>query len=90
MRLKYLLSGPESFLIPGLAILVRFLLKLLLWSETHCIPADIGVFKTSSGLLRKVTMSYDQTGRRHDALKKTSYLKTSNLRRLEDIQFTTS
>ena len=48
-------------------------------------PADTDVFKTSSGRLRKVTTSYDQTRRRQEVWKKTSYL-----RRLEDIWFTTS
>ena len=43
-------------------------------------PADTDVFKTSSGHLKKVTTSYDQTRRRHDIRQ-----KTSDLRRLEDI-----
>ena len=48
-------------------------------------PTGTDVFKTSSGRLKKVTTSYDQTRRRHDVWK-----KTSDLRRLEDVQFTTS
>ena len=43
-------------------------------------PADTDVFKTSSGRLKKVTTSYNQTRRRHDVWK-----KTSDLRRLEDV-----
>ena len=35
--------------------------------------------------LEKVTTSYDQTRRRHDVLQ-----KTSDLRRLEDVRFTSS
>ena len=49
------------------------------------VPADTDVPKTSSGRLKKVTTSYDKTRRRHDAWK-----KTSDLRRLEDVQFTRS
>ena len=47
-------------------------------------PADTDVFKTSSGRLKKVTTSYDQTRRRHDVWK-----MTSDLRRL-DVWFTLS
>ena len=43
-------------------------------------PADTDVFKTSSGRLKKVTTSCDQTRRRHNVWK-----KTSHLRRLEDV-----
>ena len=43
------------------------------------------VFKTSSGHFKKVTPSYDQARRRQDVWK-----KTSDLRRLQDVQFTTS
>ena len=39
------------------------------------ITADTDVFKTSSGRLEKVTRSYDQTKRRQDIWKKTSYLQ---------------
>ena len=46
---------------------------------------DTDVFKTSSGRLEKVTTSYDQTRRRHNVLQ-----KTSDLRRLEDVRFTSS
>ena len=49
------------------------------------IPADTDVFKTSSGRLKKVTTSYDQTRRLHDV-----WQKTSDLRRLEDVWFTSS
>ena len=42
--------------------------------------ADTDVFKTSSGRLKKVTTSCDQTRRRHDVWK-----KTSDLRRLKDV-----
>ena len=48
-------------------------------------PADIDVFKTSSGRLKKVTTSYNQTRRRQDVWK-----KTSDFRRLEDVLFTLS
>ena len=47
--------------------------------------ADTEVFKTSSGRLKKVTTSYDQTRRRQDVWK-----KASDLRRLEDVLFTLS
>ena len=50
----------------------------------RCNPGDTDVFKAFSGRLKKVTTSYDQTRRRHDVWK-----MTSNLRRLEDVQFTT-
>ena len=46
---------------------------------------DKDVFKTSSGRLKKVTTSYDQTRRRQDV-----FQKTFDLRRLEDVRFTTS
>ena len=49
------------------------------------ISADTDVFKTSSGRLKKVTTSCDQTRRRQDILQ-----KTSDLRRLEDVRFTSS
>ena len=48
-------------------------------------PADTDVFKTSSGRLKKVTTSYDQTRRLHDV-----WQKTSDLQRLEDLGFTSS
>ena len=48
-------------------------------------PADTNVFKTFSGRLKKVTTSYDQTRRRRDVLQ-----KMSDLRRLENVQFTSS
>ena len=48
-------------------------------------PADTDVFKTSSGRLKKVTTSYDQTRRRQDLWK-----KTSDLGCLEDVLFTSS
>ena len=49
------------------------------------IPEDTDVSKTSSGRLKKVTTSCDQTRRRDDVWKKTSdydVLKTSDLPRL--------
>ena len=49
----------------------------------NCNPIDTDVFKTSSGRLKKVTKSCNQTRRRQDVLQ-----KTSDLRRLEDIRFT--
>ena len=49
------------------------------------IPADTDVFKTSSGRLKKVTTSYDQTRRRQNVWK-----KTSDLGSLEDVLFTSS
>ena len=48
-------------------------------------PADTDVFKTSSRRIKKVMTSYDQTRRRQDVWKKTSYLHC-----LEDVQFMTS
>ena len=47
--------------------------------------ADTDVFKTSSGCLKKVTTSYDQTRHCHDAWK-----KTSDLRHLEDVRLIAS
>ena len=55
---------------------------LMLWSAR---PADTDVFKTSSGCLKKVTTSLDQTRRRHYVWK-----KTSNLQRRGDIWFTSA
>ena len=48
-------------------------------------PAEIDVFKTSSRCLKNVMTSCDQTRRRQDVLQ-----KTSDLRRLEDVRFTSS
>ena len=48
-------------------------------------PADTNVFKTSSGGLKKVTTSCDQTRHRQDVLQ-----KTFDLKRLENVRFTTS
>ena len=48
--------------------------------KSTSLPADTDVCKTSSGRLKKVTTSCDQTRRRHDVWK-----KTSDLRRLEDV-----
>ena len=48
-------------------------------------PVDKDVFKTSSGLLKKVPTSYNQTKRPQDVWQKTSFL-----RRLEDVRFTLS
>ena len=45
-------------------------------------PADTDVFKTSSGRLKKVTTSHDQSRRRQDVWK-----KMSDLRRLEYVLF---
>ena len=56
-------------------------------------PANTDAFKASSGRLKKVTKSFDQTKRRHNIWKWRriyNVLKTSDLRRLEDVQFTTS
>ena len=39
-------------------------------------PADSGVFKTSSGRLKKVPTSYNQTRRCHNVLQKKSNLRT--------------
>ena len=50
---------------------IPFLKVQLKWENR--IPADTDVFKTSSGRLKKVTTSYDQTRRRHDVWKKTSH-----------------
>ena len=54
-------------------------------SALFYIPADTDVFRTSSGRLQKVTTSYDQTRRLHDI-----WQKTSDLQRLEEVQFTSS
>ena len=51
---------------------------------TSVSPANTDIFKTSSGRLWKITTFYNQTRRCHDAWK-----KTLDLRRLEDVQFTT-
>ena len=71
-----------------------FLLFFLIQSIGSIInPADTDVFKTSSGRLRKVTTSYDQTRRRHDDWNRRriyDVLKMSDLRCLEDVQFGTS
>ena len=48
------------------------------------IPADTDVFKTSSERLKKVTTSYNQTRHRH------VWKKTLDLRRFEDVWFTSS
>ena len=48
-------------------------------------PADTDAFRTSSGRLKKVTTSCDQTSHRQYVLQ-----KTFDLRRLEDVWFTTS
>ena len=48
-------------------------------------PADTEVSKTSSGRLKNVTTSYDQTRFCQDV-----WRKTSDLRRLEDVLFTSS
>ena len=48
-------------------------------------PADTDVPKTSSERLKKVATSYDQTRRPKDF-----WEKTSDIRRLEDVQFTSS
>ena len=56
-------------------------------------PADTDVFKMSSGRLKKVTTSYDQTRRRHVVWKRHRIYdvsKTSDLRRLQDVWFSTS
>ena len=67
--------------------LLLFLLLLIYFA------ADTDVFKTSSGRLKKVTTSYDQTRRRHDILQKRliyDVFKTFESRRLEDVRFMTS
>ena len=48
-------------------------------------PEDTDVFKMSSGRLKKVSTSCDQTRRHQDVLQ-----KTSDLSRLEDVRFMTS
>ena len=48
-------------------------------------PADAEVFKTSSGCLKKITTSEDQTRRRDDIRK-----ERSGLQRLKDVWFTSS
>ena len=75
----------------------KFLSTLLHLEIWFYFPADTSVFKTSSGRLKKITTSHDQTRRRRDVLFTTSWrrliyvvLKTSNLWRLEDVRFTTS
>ena len=66
-------------------IWVRFRIFQLFMLCNIPIPADTDVFKTSSGRLKKITTSYDQTRRPEDVWQKTSYL-----RRLEDVGFTSS
>ena len=56
-------------------------------------PEDTDVLKTSSGRLKKDKTSYDQTRLCHGVWQRTSdlqSLKTSDLRRFEDVQFTIS
>ena len=56
-------------------------------------PADTDVFKTSSGRLKKTTTSYDQIRHHHESGKRRpiyDVLKTSDLRRLQGVQFRTS
>ena len=55
------------------------------WQCLNLCPVDTDVSKTSSGRLKKVTTSYEQTRPRHGVWK-----KTSDLRRLEDVWFTSS
>ena len=68
--------------------LFEFVHKVTVNSEVNAddvILVDTDVFNTSSGRLKKVTMTYVQIRRRHDIWK-----KTSCLRRLEDIWLTPS
>ena len=53
--------------------------------RTYRFPVDTDVFKTSSGRLKKVKTSYDQTRLPHDV-----WQKTYDLRRLEDVGLTSS
>ena len=62
-------------------LLIQILLALLILEN----PEDTDVFKTSSGRLKKVTTHCDQTRRRHNL-----WRKTSDLRRLEDVQLAMS
>ena len=55
------------------------------WIKRPTFPADTDVFRASSGHLKKVTTSYDQTRRLQDV-----WQKTSDLRRIEDVLFTSS
>ena len=57
--------------VSGIFRRIRELFKSIL---THIHQADTDVFKTSSGRLKKVMTSYDQTRRRHDIWKMTSDL----------------
>ena len=64
----------------------------ILWKEVGYLfwvwensPEDTDVLKRTLGRLKKVMTSYDQTRRRHDVWK-----KTSDLRSLEDVWFTSS
>ena len=91
MRLFLLTESPlkmmnNTFYIISKALFFLRIFKLCLaflviWKNALIkkIPADTDVFKTSSGRLKKVTTSYDETRRRHDVWK-----KTLHLRRLED------
>ena len=54
--------------------------KLMCLHSHKQYPADTDVIKTSSGRLKKVTTSYDQTRRLQDV-----WQMTSDLRRLEDV-----
>ena len=62
-----------------------FFLRFPVFHIVFAFPAGTDVFKTSSGRLKKVTRSYDQTRRRQDIWK-----KTFDLGRLEDVLFTSS
>ena len=59
------------------------------WFLSIALPADTDVFKTSSERLKKVTKQDDVTtsGKRRQVY---DVLQTSDLPRLEDVQFTTS
>ena len=57
----------------------------LSFSALYYISADTDVFSTSSGHFLKVATFYDQTRRLHDVRQ-----KTSDLQRLEKVQFTSS
>ena len=64
---------------------VQHLIENYIQEKLLYLPSGHRRLKTSSGRLEKVTTSYDQTRRRQDV-----WRKTSDLRRLEDVGFTTS
>ena len=85
MQFMYKLYSYASLFFPSVYNLGFYTYTFILIYNRTLIPADADAFKMSSGRLKKVTTSYDQTRRGHDVSK-----KTSDLRRLEPVSFTSS